>query len=447
MGDYKQRTGPAPGRPVGGTMRRSAGSPGSAPVQAGGRGAWPCENAAVARPRILALIQAGGAGGRMDVLTRERAKPALPFAGVYRLVDFPLSNLAHSGISDVWVSVQFQGGTIEEAVFNGRPWDLDRTSGGLRLLAPEQGTGSSDEAGFAEGNADLLFRIRDQVRAFDPELVVVLSSDHVYRFDYTEAIETHRSLGAECTIVTSEVSLAEAVDHATVEHDEQQRVTGFAYKPEEPTTGTVATEVFVYDPQVLITVLEELHHERSVDPDGFDNGLGDFGESLVPRMVDRGRTVVHPMAGYWRDVGKPDKYLAAHRDVLTGDLGIFDDPRWPIMTRQPQRVPGRVLAGGRVEDSLLSPGVRVHGEVVRSVLGPGVVVEQGAVVRDSIIFADCVVSAGATVDTTIVDEGCLVAAGSTVGGSGEVTIVGRDSIVQQQLDPGSRLEPGTTRPA
>jgi glucose-1-phosphate adenylyltransferase len=405
----------------------------------------------MARSRILALIQAGGAGGRMDVLTRERAKPALPFAGVYRLVDFPLSNLANSGISDVWVSVQYQGGTIEEAVFNGRPWDLDRTSGGLRLLPPQQGTGSHDEGGFAEGNADLLFRVRDQVRAFDPELILVLSADHVYRFDYTDAIETHRRLEAECTIVTSEVSLTEAADHATVEYDGEQTVTGFAYKPEQPSTGTVATEVFVYDPQVLIEVLERLHHERSTDPDGFDNGLGDFGESLVPRLVDRGRTVVHPMPGYWRDVGEPEKYLAAHRDVLTDDLGIFGDPSWPIMTRQPQRVPGRVLAGGRVEDSLLSPGVRVSGEVVRSVLGPGVVVEEGAMVRDSVVFADSVVGAGAVLDGAIVDEGCLVAAGSTVGGpaasGGSEVTIGRDSIVQERLDAGGRLEPGTTRPA
>jgi glucose-1-phosphate adenylyltransferase len=214
----------------------------------------------------------------------------------------------------------------------------------------------------------------------------------------------------------------------------------------------VATEIFVYDAQALISVLEELHHEWSADPDPDDNGLGDFGELLVPRFVDRGRAVVHAMPGYWRDLGQPHHYLAAHQDVLVDDQGLFDDPRWPILTRQPQRVPARVLAGGRVEDSLVSPGARVHGEVVRSVIGPGVVVEEGALVRNSVVFAESVIGKGARVDWTIVDEGVLVAPGAVVGnedadGTGDpdqVTIIGRDSVVDQDLDPGARLEPGTT---
>jgi glucose-1-phosphate adenylyltransferase len=329
---------------------------------------------------------------------------------------------------------------------------LDRTRGGLRLLPPEQGTGTADEDGFAAGNADLLYRIRDQIRGADVDLVIVLSADHIYRFDFMDAVETHRSLEAECTIVTSEVDLEQAGDHATVESDERGTVTGFAYKPEEPSTGTVATEIFVYDAAALIAVLEELHHEWAADPDPDDNGLGDFGELLVPRFVDRGRAVVHALPGYWRDLGQPHHYVAAHQDILLDDQGLFDDPGWPILTRQPQRVPARVLAGGRVQDSLLSPGARVHGEVVRSVVGPGAIVEEGALVRNSILFADSVVSKGARLDWTILDEGALVAAGAVVGtedadGTGDpdqVTIIGKDSVVEQDLDSGARLEPGTT---
>ena len=388
----------------------------------------------------------------MDVLTRERAKPALPFAGVYQLVDFPLSNLTHSGISEVWLSLQFQGTSIEEPVANGRPWDLDRSRGGLRLLVPQQGTGSEDEEGFATGNADELFRVRDQIRTDDPELVVVLSADHVYRFDYIDAVRTHRDNGAECTIVTTEVDLAEAGEHATVESDAGGAVTGFAYKPEQPTTSTVATEIFVYDARVLVSVLEELHREHTGQTDAGDSGLGDFGETLVPRFVDRGRCVVHPLPGYWRDVGQPHHYLAAHQDVLTDDQGIFGDPGWPILTRQPQRVPGRVLEGARLADSLVSPGARVHGEVRRSVIGPGAVVESGAVVSNSVVFADTVVRAGARVAWAIVDERCELQAGAVVGrpdargteDPADVTIVGRDSVVGTELPPGARLEPGTT---
>jgi glucose-1-phosphate adenylyltransferase len=407
------------------------------------------------RNRILAIIQAGGTGGRMDVLTRERAKPALPFAGVYQLVDFPLSNLAHSGISEVWLSLQYQGTSIEEPVANGRPWDLDRSRGGLRLLMPQQGTGSDDEQGFARGNADELFRVRDQIRQADPDVVIVLSADHVYRFDYGDAVATHREQKAECTVVTTDVDLGEAGQHATVESDGDGRVTGFAYKPEQPTTGTVATEIFVYDAHVLVEVLETLHRERAGGDDASadgDTGLGDFGESLVPAFVARGRTVVHPLPGYWRDLGQPHHYLAAHRDILLADCGLFDDPDWPILTRQPQRVPARVLEGATVVDSLLAPGSRVGGEVHRSVLGPGVVVEPGAVVRDSVVFADCVVRRGAQVHWAIVDEGSVVAGGARVGepdadATGDpdlVTIVGRDSTTGDDLAAGSRLEPGTT---
>jgi glucose-1-phosphate adenylyltransferase len=405
------------------------------------------------RDRIVAVIQAGGAGGRMDVLTRERAKPALPFAGVYQLLDFPLSNLAHSGITDVWLSVQYQGSTLEEQVSDGRPWDLDRTRGGLRLLMPQEGTGSSDEDGFAKGNADLLFRIRDQITDAAPDVVVVLSADHVYRFDFMEAIATHRARGAECTVVTTEVPLEEAGDHATVEAGADGVVTGFAYKPKEPSTGTVATEIFVYDPRVLVTVLEELHRELGADAGEGDTGLGDFGEHLLPRLVERGSVVAHPLPGYWKDLGQPHKYLQAHRDVLVDDVDVLADPDWPILTRQPQRVPARVLAGGRVEDSLLSPGCRVSGTVLRSVLGPGVVVEEGATVRDSVVFEATVVRKGARLDWSIVDRDCEVGSDAVVGSSDAgpedpdaIVLVGRASRigVGVTLDAGARLEPGTT---
>src|SRR3954454_23928805 len=214
----------------------------------------------------------------MDVLTRERAKPTLPFAGVFRLIDFSLSNLANSGITDVWLSVQFQGAGMGEEVANGRPWDLDRNRGGLRLLMAQEGTGGTDEEGFAKGNADELYRFRDRIVTQAPEALVVLSADHVYLFDIMDAVATHRRTGADCTIVTSTVPTDEASDHATVESDEEGRVTGFAYKPESPSTGTVATEIFVYDPEVLVRVLEELHRELGPDAGHGDSGLGDFGE-------------------------------------------------------------------------------------------------------------------------------------------------------------------------
>lgn len=408
----------------------------------------------MARNRTLAIIQAGGAGSRLDVLTRERAKPALPFAGVYQLVDFPLSNLSHSGIDDVWLSVQYQAGSLEEQAANGRPWDLDRNSGGFRLLVAEQGTGSPDEEGFALGNADELFRVRDQIRDHGPEEIVVCSADHVYRFDFAEAIATHRERSAHCTVVTTEVSSpSEASKHATVQSDPQGRVTDFRYKPTSPPTNTVACEIFVYDPEALLTVIEELHVERSGSAESRDTGLGDFGEHLLPRLVEQGRVYAHPMPGYWRDLGTPENYLSGHFDLLRQDVGLFDDPAWPILSRQPQRAPSRFLEGAAVEDSLVSPGCQVRGSVVRSVLGPGVVVEDGATVTDSVVFADVVIGSGATIAWSVVDTGCRIGAKATVGDrtvsevdEETVVLMGRDSAVEAHasIGAGARLEPGST---
>jgi glucose-1-phosphate adenylyltransferase len=405
------------------------------------------------RPRVLALIQAGGTGGRMDVLTRERAKPALPFAGVHQLVDFPLSNLTHSGLSDVWLSLQFQGSTLQDEVANGRPWDLDRNLGGLRILLPHEGTGGMDEEGFARGNADELFRFRDEVAGFDPDVVLVMSADHVYRLDYNDVLDTHREREAECTVmVVQSPEGDDPGDHGVVEVDEEGRITRFAYKPDEPRTDTIVAEVIAYDPTVLREVLEELHRDLAAGSDEGDTGLGDFGDHLLPALVERGRTFAHRHEGYWRDLGQPHHYLRAHREVLTDDREVLSVLGWPILSRLPQRVPARVLDGGEVVDSLLSPGSRVAGVVRRSVLGPGVVVESGAEVHDSVVFADTVVRAGARVHWSVLDTGCVIEAGARLGSPDEdplddpdaVTLVGRGSKVSEELRAGSRLEPGTT---
>ncbi|CUR55804.1 Nucleotidyl transferase [metagenome] len=408
-------------------------------------------------PRVLCIIQAGGAGSRMDVLTRERPKPALPIAGVYQLLDFPLSNLSHSGISDVWLSVQYQAAVLEDQAANGRPWDLDRTRGGLRLMVPEQGSGSLDEDGFAHGNADLLFRLRNRITEFAPDVLLVASADHVYRFDFNDLIETHLDAKGSCTVLTTQVDPADAGDHATVEADDDGVVTDFAYKPDEPTTDVVAAEIFAYDPAVLVSTLEELHRELSggsADRPSGDTGLGDFGEHLLPRLVERGDVHVHRLSGYWRDLGEPRKYLQAHQDILTDDVGVFGEPGWPILTQPPQRVPARLLDGATVTDSLISPGCRVSGWVHRSVLGPGVVIGAGARVSNSVVFADTVIEADATVDWSVVDTACRIGLGARVGdpeadalgSSDAVTLVGQDSHVAagDVIAKGSRLEPGTT---
>jgi glucose-1-phosphate adenylyltransferase len=363
------------------------------------------------RGSILALVLAGGEGGRLGPLTEDRAKPSLPFAGVYRLIDFPLSNCHHSRISDVWVVQQYEPHSLADHLSNGRPWDLDRTFGGLRVLHPSTG---DEESGFYEGNADAIQRNREPIAEFEPETVLVVSADAVYKLDYQLVLERHRDCDAEVTMVTTTVPRDEAGRFGVVEADGGGRVTGFEYKPDEPRSDVVTTEVFAYDARVLLDTLAELAEG--------DDGLQDFGHELLPRLVERGRAFALDLGGYWRDVGTIESYWQGHMDLLDDDPRLdLGDPEWPILTHAAQRPPALVEATAAVDRSLVSPGCRVAGRVVRSVLGPGAVVEEGAEVVESVVLDGARVRAGATVRRAIVDAGCDVA--GEEGGAGEIEVV------------------------
>src|ERR671926_578885 len=225
----------------------------------------------MALPKILVLVLAGGQGSRLELLTETRAKPAVPFAGVYRLIDFPLSNCLHSAIADVWVSVQFHPTSLSEHLANGRPWDLDRTTGGLMMLPPFQG---SERGGFTEGTADGLWRQSELIRQFDPDALVVVSSDAVYKLDYREVVEAHLGSGAEVTMVTTEVAADDASRYGIVQVD-GDRVEDYAYKPDEPATTTATNEVFVFSPEPTLDRLEALSQKCG------DEGLEDRGTHLL----------------------------------------------------------------------------------------------------------------------------------------------------------------------
>ena len=406
-----------------------------------------------ARPSVIAIVQAGGQGSRMDVLTRERAKPALPFAGAYRLVDFALSSLSNSGIADVWLSVQYQAASLDPHVAGGRPWDLDRTRGGFRRVVPEEGAGSGVESGFSQGNADDLLRMRDEIERSGSDVVVVLSADHVFALDLAEVVQAHRESGADCTVVTAETSRTEARHNVVVHTAADGRVTGLDVKPSSPSSTTVATEVFVYRTAALVDALDSLRRELAGEAAGDDSGLGDFGEHLLPWLVETGDVRAVPIGRYWKDVGRPEAYLAAHRDLIAGRIDALDDLEHPVMTRSPDRAPGVVRAGAEVEDSVVGVGCDVGGRVVRSVLGPGAIVRAGAVVEDSVLFGDVVVEAGAEVRTCIVDDNVLIGRGARVGAVApsnrprdkDITLIARDSRIARNavVEAGARLEPGT----
>src|SRR4051794_26831313 len=386
--------------------------------------------AVMTRIRTLVVVLAGGAGGRLELLTRTRAKPAVPFAGTHRLIDFPLSNVHNAGLSDVWVAQQFNPISLSDHLANGRPWDLDRTTGGLLILQPR--LGHDEREGFQQGTADSLWRNGPLIREFAPEALVVVSADAVYAQDYGALVEEHVESGAAGTMVTTEVEPEDAGRYG-VGRGREGAVRDYRYKPDEPEGNLVANEVFVFEPGALLDTLEDLAGE--------DDELDDLGHELLPRLVDGGGAREHRFDGYWRDVGTVPAYWEAHQDLLGETPPIdLDDTDWPILTHAAaRRGATRILPGAQVGESLLASAATVAGTVERSVVGRGAVVEAGATVRESVLLPGAIVRAGATVERAVLDDAVEVGRGATVGAAGgDIALGGLRARVQSDLPAGAR---------
>ena len=380
-------------------------------------------------PRTLALVLAGGKGSRMGCLTEDRPKPTLPVGGTYRLIDISLSNLAHSHISHIGLVQQYLPHPLNNYVRAGRPWDLDRNHGGLQVLPPFEG---GPGEGFAEGNADAVHRQRDIIREHDPEIVIVLSADHLYTMNFLEAITTHLDHDADLTIVTTQVEES-AARYGVVTVDDAGRVTDFEYKPDEPSGNLVTTEVFLYRASTLLETLDRLHAEVGE--------LGDYGEHLVPWLVENATVVEHRHTGYWMDLGTLQSYWTANMHLVDGEGVTLDDPEWPIHSAQPQLPPARVVAGASVTDSLLASGSCVAGTVTRSIVGTGATVDEGATVVRSVLMDGARIGPGVTLTNCIVATGAQVTGGSHRGSEDAVTVIGPDGLVadRTELDDAAML--------
>jgi glucose-1-phosphate adenylyltransferase len=386
----------------------------------------------VTRIRTLVVILAGGAGGRLELLTRERAKPAVPFAGTHRLIDFPLSNCHNAGLADVWIAQQFNPISLSDHLANGRPWDLDRTTGGLLILQPR--LGHDDREGFQQGTADSLWRNAPLIRQFDPEALVVVSADAVYAQDYGQLVEEHAQSGAGVTMVTTEVDPGDAARYGVVQASGEQ-IDDYAYKPDEPKGNLVANEVFVFTPGPLWERLEQLADEAG------DDGLEDLGNAVLPALVDDGLARQSRFGAYWRDVGTVEAYWEAHMDLLSDDPPLdLDDRAWPILTKAPTtRASAHVRAGAEIAESLLGPGAEIAGTVERSVIGREAIVERGAVVRESVLLPGAVVRSGAMVVRAVLDDHVEVRGGATVGeDGGEIALAGCSAAVTADVPAGGR---------
>lgn len=353
-----------------------------------------------------AFILAGGVGSRLCLLSERRAKPAVPFAGKYRIIDFTLSNCVNSGIFDIGVLTQYRPTSLNQHIGNGRPWDLDRTRGGIQILQPSLGSIESD---WYQGTGDAIYRNLIHLRRRRCEQVLVLSGDHVYVMDYDELYEFHAAKKALVTVAVTEVPEESVSQFGILEVDANDRIVGFQEKPRQSRSRLASMGVYLFDRQSLFRWLTE-DAARS-------DSSHDFGKDLLPRLVERGEAVyAYRFGRYWQDVGTLDSYYQTNLEFL-GDRPPLDlsDSDWVIHTQSADRPPVRIEGGAQVEESLVANGCNVAGRVVRSVLFPGVSVPAGAEIRDSIVMHDVVVGKDAVIDRAIVDKEAWVGDGARVG--------------------------------
>ncbi len=385
------------------------------------------------------MIMAGGASEYLSVLTEIRAEPAVPFGGKFRLIDFSLSNCVNSDIFNVAVLTQYRPRSLNDHIGIGKPWDLDRASGGVRLLQPYRGGPYGD---WQKGSADAVRRNLDFVKAQHEEYVLILAGKHIYLMDYRPMLEQHAESGADVTVAVRRVSPYETHRFGIVTLGPEGRIIDFQEKPKRAPRNLASMGIYVFTKQALIEVLEE------------SNGV-DFGHHVLPTMLTQERRIhsyVYP--GYWADVSNIQAYWEANMSLLAEDPALdLYDPEWVVHTRSQERPPVKVGEKADADGNLLANGCRIDGTVERSVLSPGVYVAEGAVVRDSIIFNDTIVEAGAVVDRCIIDKEVIVGAGAMLGHGDDnrpnaklpnqlntgLTLVGRESRVPEGITVGRNV--------
>jgi glucose-1-phosphate adenylyltransferase len=393
--------------------------------------------------RTMAVILAGGEGERLSILSSVRAKPAVPFGGKYRIIDFTLSNCVNSDIDNVVVLTQYNPRSLNDHIGLGRPWDLDRNRGGVKMLQPYIARGRVAE--WYAGTADAVLQNLNIVEHDASDTVLVLAGDHVYKMDYQPFVAAHRRRRADVTVAVRRVPLAEASRMGILAMDDSDRVTEWQEKPKQPKSDLASMGVYVFTKRTLRRWLGE--------------GQKDFGRDVIPAMLAAGARVYgYRFDGYWQDVGTVQSYWEANMALLQDqpELDLYDK-EWLIHTKSEERAPAKVGPTAQVHRSLISHGCIIDGTVVNSVLSPGVRVDVGAVVRDSIVMFDSVVRSGAVVDRAILDKEVVVGQGAIVGDGGDfdtpnrqepgrlntgITVVGKQAVIPRAVRIGRNVKIG-----
>lgn len=354
----------------------------------------------------VAMLLAGGQGSRLYSLTQKLAKPAVPYGGKYRIIDFPLSNCVNSGIDTVGVLTQYQPLVLNEYLGNGQPWDLDRLDGGVFTLPPYQTSSGSD---WYTGTANAIYQNIQFIERYDPEYVLILSGDHIYKMDYNDMLTFHKEKDADCTIAVLKVSLEEASRFGIMNTSEDGRVFEFEEKPAKPKSTLASMGIYIFKWSKLRQYL--------VSDQNTPGSSNDFGKNIIPNMLaDKQKLYAYAFDGYWKDVGTIDSLWEANMDLLDPNVPLdIYDPAWKIYARNPVLPPHYIAEGAKVENSMITEGCQIEGEVDFSILFSGVKVEKGAVVRDSIVMPGSVIKAGATVQYAIVAEDVTIEENAQIG--------------------------------
>ena len=364
----------------------------------------------VKKTECLAMLLAGGQGSRLGILTKNIAKPAVPYGGKYRIIDFPLSNCINSGIETVGVLTQYQPLELNDYIGNGRPWDLDRSYGGVHVLSPYQQIKGTE---WYKGTANAIYQNINFIDRYNPEYVAVLSGDHIYKMDYNKMLRFHKEKDAACTIAMLEVPWEEASRFGLMFVNEDGSISEFEEKPKNPRSNKASMGVYIFTWSKLRQYL--------IDDENNPDSGNDFGHDVIPAMHENGeRMFAYQFDGYWKDVGTIDSLWEANLDLLNPkvDLDLSDDS-WKIYSRNPDAPPHYVAAGAEVENSMIGEGCYIGGEVDYSVLFSNVTIEEGAKVRYSIIMPGTTIKAGATVEYSIIAENAVIEEDAKVGQSPE----------------------------
>ena len=383
--------------------------------------------------KCVAMLLAGGQGSRLGVLTKNMAKPAVAFGGKYRIIDFPLSNCSNSGIDVVGVLTQYQPLELNSYIGNGMPWDLDRLTGGVFVLPPYM---KGKSGTWYKGTANAIYQNMTFIQQYDPDYVLVLSGDHIYKMDYSAMIAMHEKKHADCTIAVYSVPWNEASRFGIMNTNEEGDIVEFEEKPANPKSNNASMGIYVFNWKDLKQYL--------IEDEENPESSNDFGKNIIPRMLAEGKHMVaYPIEGYWKDVGTIESLWEANMDLLQSppDFNLYDSA-WRIYARNPTLPPHYIAKTAEVSDSMVTEGCTVAGKVDHSILFSGATVEEGAIVENSVIMNGARICKGARIRRAIVSENAVVGPDSVVGGNGRIAVVGQETVLPEYsvVKPGEQID-------